>query len=351
MTKFQKVMTRDASLIAVEVWSRCHSALLPVLFSLRWPSPVFIFQVRAVESWRSENFLSTLPRKVESWLRKKQNQLKLLDKGREYFAVAEKLKSIKRSNKRAIVFEDVEEVCDLLLRGLVGLIALYWVYEWNQKPGIKMPSAILKIGKYTRGSDTLFDDGNELIFSYLKTLAKKYSWPAGSETFLSIAELKSTLANPGGFPRQKTKARGKGYFYYRSKLFPISHLALFLRRRRFELIREKAETNMISGMSAYKGLASGRARIVYNHSEINKVKKGDILIAPMTTPWYLPAMRKANAIVTDEGGVVCHAAIIARELKIPCIVGTKIATKVLNDGDLVEVDAERGIVRIIKKAK
>ena len=71
----------------------------------------------------------------------------------------------------------------------------------------------------------------------------------------------------------------------------------------------------------------------------------------MTTPDYIPAMKKAAAFVTDEGGITCHAAIIAREMKKPCIVGTKIATKVLHDGDLVEVDADKGVVRILERVK
>lgn len=69
----------------------------------------------------------------------------------------------------------------------------------------------------------------------------------------------------------------------------------------------------------------------------------------MTLPDLLPAMKKASAFVTDEGGVMCHAAIIARELKKPCIIGTRIATQFLKDGDLVEVDAEKGIVKILKR--
>jgi len=71
----------------------------------------------------------------------------------------------------------------------------------------------------------------------------------------------------------------------------------------------------------------------------------------MTTPELIGGMRKASAFVTDEGGIISHAAIIAREMKKPCIIGTKIATKVLKDGDLVEVDADRGVVRILKRAK
>ena len=81
---------------------------------------------------------------------------------------------------------------------------------------------------------------------------------------------------------------------------------------------------------------------------MNKVKKGDILVAVMTRPDYLPAMKRAAAIVTDEGGVTCHAAILSRELGIPCIIGTKIATKVLKDGQLVEVNANHSWVKIIK---
>jgi pyruvate,water dikinase len=69
----------------------------------------------------------------------------------------------------------------------------------------------------------------------------------------------------------------------------------------------------------------------------------------MTTPNYLIAMKRAVAFVTDEGGITCHAAIVAREMQKPCIIGTKIATQVLKDGDLVEVDANKGIVKIIKE--
>lgn len=75
------------------------------------------------------------------------------------------------------------------------------------------------------------------------------------------------------------------------------------------------------------------------------MKDGDVLISTATTPSIVSAMKKAAAIVTDEGGLTCHAAIVSRELKIPCIIGTKIATKVFKDGDRVEVDATKGIVR------
>lgn len=71
----------------------------------------------------------------------------------------------------------------------------------------------------------------------------------------------------------------------------------------------------------------------------------------MTTPDYIQLIKKSSAIITDEGGLLCHAAIVAREFKKPCVIGTKIATKILKDGDLVEVDANKGIVKILKKEK
>lgn len=102
------------------------------------------------------------------------------------------------------------------------------------------------------------------------------------------------------------------------------------------------------GLTATMGKATGKVKIIKSAKEINKIEKGDILVAVMTRPDYVPAMRKAAAIVTDEGGITSHAAIISRELGIPCIIGTKIATKVLKDGMFVEVNANHGWVKIIK---
>jgi pyruvate,water dikinase len=78
---------------------------------------------------------------------------------------------------------------------------------------------------------------------------------------------------------------------------------------------------------------------------MKKVEPGDVLIISMTDPNYIPAMEKAGAFVTDMGGILCHAAIVAREMKKPCIIATKNATSVFKDGDKVIVDAEKGEVR------
>lgn len=109
------------------------------------------------------------------------------------------------------------------------------------------------------------------------------------------------------------------------------------------------DTKEIKGTVASPGITQGIVRVCESVSDIDKIQLGEILVASMTRPEYLPAMQRAIAFITDEGGVTCHAAIVAREMKKPCIIGTKIATKILKDGDLVEVDAENGVVKIIKK--
>jgi phosphoenolpyruvate synthase/pyruvate phosphate dikinase len=103
----------------------------------------------------------------------------------------------------------------------------------------------------------------------------------------------------------------------------------------------------LRGNVAYPGKARSKVKIVQSLKDASKFNKGDILVVDNTTPELVPIMKKALAIVTNEGGITSHAAIVSRELKIPCVVGTKIATKIFKDGDKIEVDANKGIVRKI----
>ncbi|NMB48148.1 hypothetical protein GYA13_01725 [Candidatus Kuenenbacteria bacterium] len=104
----------------------------------------------------------------------------------------------------------------------------------------------------------------------------------------------------------------------------------------------------LRGQTAFPGKIKGKVAVILNPHKADNFKRGNILVAGTTTPDFVPLLKKSKAIVTDTGGVTCHAAIIAREVRKPCIIGTKIATQVLKDGDLVEVDADKGVVRKIK---
>jgi len=116
---------------------------------------------------------------------------------------------------------------------------------------------------------------------------------------------------------------------------------------RIEDVKRQVSKKQVKGQPACLGKVTGKAKIIRNIREFSKIKQGDILITPMTTPDYVPVMKKVAAIVTDEGGVTCHAAIVSREFNIPYIVGTGNATKLFSDGDMLEVDASVGIVKII----
>ena len=110
----------------------------------------------------------------------------------------------------------------------------------------------------------------------------------------------------------------------------------------------KKNVQEIKGLVVSKGQkVRGKVRVIKSFQQLKSFKKGEILVTPMTSPEYVVAMRKAKAIITDGGSMTCHAAIVARELKIPCIVNTKMATKILKNGDLVEVSSERGYVKLI----
>ena len=101
---------------------------------------------------------------------------------------------------------------------------------------------------------------------------------------------------------------------------------------------------LVHGLGAAPGEASGPVRVISALEQAGDLEDGEVLVTHMTAPDWVPLMRRAAAIVTDSGGMTCHAAIVSRELGIPCVVGTSEATKILRDGEVVTVDAGAGVV-------
>jgi len=106
----------------------------------------------------------------------------------------------------------------------------------------------------------------------------------------------------------------------------------------------RAEAALISGLGAAPGVVAGRVRVLRTADEGARLEAGEVLVAPMTSPDWVPTMRRAAALVTDGGGITCHAAIASRELRVPCVVGTRRATEVLREGELVTVDGAAGAI-------
>lgn len=108
---------------------------------------------------------------------------------------------------------------------------------------------------------------------------------------------------------------------------------------------EKQGDGIIKGVCASQGIVRGIVKVCLTSQDVKKMEKGDILVSPATSPDYILGFRLAGAVLTDEGGLTSHAAVVSREMGIPCVVGTKNATSLLKDGDVVEVDASKGIIK------
>lgn len=133
----------------------------------------------------------------------------------------------------------------------------------------------------------------------------------------------------------------------RIKIFVGKKAKEFLKKQKFE--EEKlVDVRELKGICASPGKVAGRTSIVNFREEIKKIKEGEIMASHTTFPALVPAMKKASAIITEDGGITCHAAIVSRELKKPCVVGIKNMLDILKDGDRIQVDAENGIIKILK---
>jgi phosphohistidine swiveling domain-containing protein len=115
-----------------------------------------------------------------------------------------------------------------------------------------------------------------------------------------------------------------------------------------EGIEEVVDVDMVKGVAGSKGIVKGKVRICKTSRDARLIENGEVMVAPCTTPDFIIGFQKAAAVVTDEGGVTSHAAVVSREMNLPCVIDTKNATDILRDGDYIEVDGGKGIVRIVE---
>jgi len=166
-----------------------------------------------------------------------------------------------------------------------------------------------------------------------------------NEQIITLAKIGDKLQKHYFFPQDIEWAlEGKKLFIVQTR--PVTTMG----KKPAEVLKTEAgeikvtQAPILTGSPASPGIGTGNVKVLKSAKEIAKVEKGDVLVAPMTSPDFVPAMRKAQAIVTDAGGATSHAAIVSRELGIPCVVGTKEATRILKDGMVVTVDGQKGQV-------
>ncbi|MCD6139402.1 MAG: phosphoenolpyruvate synthase [Thermococcus sp.] len=163
------------------------------------------------------------------------------------------------------------------------------------------------------------------------------------EQIIEVAQIGARIEEHYGWPQDIEWAydRDDGKLYIVQSR-PVTTLKEEVKTEEAEMTEEMKV--LLKGLGASPGIGAGKVVLIFEADEIDKVKEGDILVTTMTNPDMVPAMKRAAAIVTDEGGRTCHAAIVSRELGIPAVVGTKEATKVLKDGMMITVDGTRGVV-------
>jgi len=185
----------------------------------------------------------------------------------------------------------------------------------------------------------------------LREVSRRYRLSAADLEWLFFKDIK-TLLNGGKLDKKEIhrRQRAVSVLISRSEFKILSGRAASIKAQKI-LQNNEALKKVLKGTPVTKGVVRGVARICSGSQEANKkMKSGNILICGMTLPDYVPAMKKAAGIVTNEGGLTSHAAIVARELNKVCIVGTRVATQVFKDGDRLEVDANKGIVRLLKRS-
>lgn len=335
---YQKEFTRDFSIIMEEAW---HSAIfkgLPKLLKIPVPSSeplVFYLHQGFLEVWSDKKIIATLEKQINK--KSKQNPRFILDILSDYEKQLKYFSPFFKAGKTNNIVSLVGFV-KLIYKTIASFALMYYIAD--QSLGAK---EVVAKAKALRQKDSFYEDCDRYI---RKSLLLIYPQLKGRENTVLVNELRR-------LPRLEILAnRRHGFVLVPGKIKKAISLFNFSQDNKsfkFQFVKFDASAKIIKGQAAFLGKVKGRVRLVFSKEQIKTVKKGEILVTHMTTPSYLPAMKKAAAFVTDEGGTLCHAAIIARELKKPCLIGTKFATEILSSGELVEVDTRSAYVRRLSK--
>lgn len=335
---FTLAYTRDRSVITQQSWYYGHAfgleELMNVKFKHRVPM-VLYYNDGPEDIWNNENALSEIYEKVAEKNKKEPLFVRKLIKEfnqieRDFFKPIWMQKSTDNVDQLAEVAQKFYDMLPhysyiyyTLLSESAGESCKREVEAWKEKD------------VFFDNTGRFFESSIEKIYPDLSFLTK----------YILIEEIK----NPPS--KEVLSARRKNWIYVPGLYNEIITLDDFsFKNPSFVFQKEVFDSNttLFYGQTAsVGGIIKGKARLLRSREEMNRVQIGDIIVAPMTIPEFLPAMKKASAFVNDEGGMLSHAAVVAREMKKPCIVDTKFATQLIKDGDELEINADSGMVRIL----
>ncbi|MDD4902049.1 MAG: PEP-utilizing enzyme [Patescibacteria group bacterium] len=266
-----------------------------------------------------------------------------------------------RKNKLAIVREkrkkDYFKTLEMITKVYPEVLCSIGFYNSIMRYVKDDPERAKKMGKLADSiakdrdavANLIYPEIEPLIIKGVDQIGKVLSFDGDLLRYLTLKEFQTFLKAKklSRIKLAELAKRRSGYvylFYNNEDMSGSDQRDIAVLRRHFW--PDNFKVNLIKGTTAYPGKVRGR--VYKSFHGVKSVKPGQILVTNITRPQDTPLLRKFLAIITDEGGILSHVAVIAREFKIPAVMSTKIATKVLRDGDLVEVDADKGVVKIIK---
>jgi phosphohistidine swiveling domain-containing protein len=339
MIHFEKVYTRDTTIIMQEAWS--EGLLYGLEARYGWINPHHPLLIQfvndgVIEFWENIRATEWLKDRLQEELRRRPDFLSVV--GAEYEQEVRPL----RPYWQRISLSSASDLESYLVGAFDATVS--FIPQFYSAVDERTPDALRQVALHFRESDTFFANSDTLV---RESLLRMFPQLRGLETLVQRSEIWSPP------DRAVLEKRRRNMILIAGQVPETVSLREYAtRHENFEFLglQPKAfQTSEVRGQTAFPGLVRGTVTILKLKDDVDRVANGAVLVSPMTTPDFLPAMIRAAAFVTDEGGVTCHAAIISREMRKPCVVGTSFATEVFRDGDLVEVDANQGIVRLLRR--
>lgn len=331
---FEKLFTREESLMVSEIQYTEFVKWLAQITPDFIPPLACRIRRGLLETWLCRE---STQKYVDDIYRHNSNGKDYLEQNiKQYKELVAKMAKFERHDA-AKTLPELKEYLDLFGQIMIPLHVIFFTPFREDTP-----KPLFDLAMKVRGEDAVFDTSDLYIRD---SLACIYPECNGIETLIGLKDL-------DGPDPKKLKTRENNFVWAEKRYLSMDFDTFQEKYPAYNFLIDEVDPSqkVITGTIAFKGRVKGEAQVITRKKDVAGFKDGNVLVAPMTTPHYLPAMKKAKAFVTDEGGVTCHAAIVSRELKTPCIIGTKIATEVLSNGDLVEVDANNGKVIIKNKA-
>jgi len=342
--KISKDFVRELSVWQQEIEVESNHNILPYVLGIRC-SVFFFFQHKGITTaYRLQNERNALPKGYEALTHKKNFAKKLFAENSPIVdAIKKGAKQFSRNPKKF----GITELYDL--RNYLLMIWPAYLYGYNilryKEKNLLIPKTAIEKNNFIWAKklhyrlEGIYDTAEILLGTILKPKLKKVGLESASWRNLEMSDIALLLVGAKKSFKQLTHGVIDERGIHRTAL------SAYAKKKGYRMpIDNVKPAALLTGTIASPGIATGRVRILHkSHPERFKLfKKGEILVAMTTSPSFIPAIKKAAAVITDFGGLTSHAAIAARELKKPCIVGTRSATTTLKDGDMVKVDAERG---------